>query len=421
MIYLDYNATSPLRPSVRDAIDVLEGVPLNPASVHAAGRHAKKLLEDARATIASALSAFPNEVLFVGSGSEANNMVLRSFAGERALLVSAVEHASIAKTAGLLGASVLPVDADGIIKLDILEAQLKALGSAPARLLPSGEKDGMRWSSTGDETNNEKRGTTPSPLKQGISPVSASPLQGEGAKALVSVMLANNETGVIQPIAEIARIAHEHGALVHCDAVQALGKIPLDWGLLGVDMLTICAHKAGGPVGVGALLIRSDLPTRPLITGGGQELGRRAGTENIPAIVGFAAMVKEIAHCPEAKTWLQWRNWLEAELTAAAPDAQIFGKSAERLPNTLQISMLGAKSETQLMHFDLEGFAVSAGSACSSGRIAPSSVLLAMGVAPEVAATAIRISWGWATQQEEIEAFAKAWKAAYKRLGKRTA
>ena len=366
MIYLDYNATAPIRPSVRVAMEGLGDAPLNPASIHRAGRAAKKHLEDARAVIAQAFSAFPNEVLFVGSGSEANNMVLRGFASTHTLLVSAVEHASVAKTAGLLGAATLRVDADGALDLAAFEAQLGALGSA--------------------------------------RPV------------LVSVMLANNETGVIQPMAEIARIAHAHGALVHCDAVQALGKISLDWGLLGVDMLTVCAHKCGGPVGVGALLIRNDLPIKPLITGGGQELGRRAGTENIPAIVGFAALVKEVAHCPEAAQWLEWREWLEANIRAAAPETQVFGAEVTRLPNTLQLSMAGVRSETQLMHFDLAGFAVSAGSACSSGRVAASSVLLAMGVSAEVAETAIRVSFGWATTREQIEAFAAAWIAAYGKL-----
>ena len=429
MIYLDYNATAPLRPSVLAAMQALSDAPLNPASIHASGRAAKKLLEDARATIAQALSAFPNEVLFTGSGSEANNLALRAFAGERALLVAATEHASIAKTAGLLGAATLPVEADGLLDLAALESQLKALDRP----------------------------------------------------ALISVMLANNETGVIQPIAEIARIAHAHGALVHCDAVQALGKIPLDWGLLGVDMLTLCAHKCGGPLGVGALLIRSDLPLKPLITGGGQELGRRAGTENIRAIVGFATLLKDVVGCTQAGQWLQWREWLEAELIASinpsphrgearwgaaiasdpfenhwdssphpnplstkksdvdhsfssrSPmeegtaavisssckrEGVIFGAEAPRLPNTLQISMPGVRSETQLMHFDLKGFAVSAGSACSSGRVAPSHVLLAMGVKPAVAETAIRLSWGWQTTQDEIEAFAATWREAYYRLSK---
>lgn len=369
MIYLDYNATSPMRPSVKAAMDALGSVPLNPASIHGAGRAAKKHLEDARATIAQALGAFANEVVFTGSGSEANNMVLRAFAGERALLVSATEHASIGKTASLLGAATIPVDENGVVNLSALENQLKQLAQP----------------------------------------------------ALVSVMLANNETGVIQPIAEIAKIAHAHGALVHCDAVQALGKIQLDWGLLGVDMLTICAHKAGGPVGVGALLIRNDLPIRALVTGGGQELGRRAGTENIPAIVGFAQLVKEVAHCPDAKQWLEWREWLVSALQAAQPEAQVFGSNVVRLPNTVQIAMPGAKSETQLMHFDLAGIAVSAGSACSSGRVAPSHVLLAMGIPAAVADTAIRISWGWGTTKTDIEAFAEAWKSAALRLVRKVA
>jgi cysteine desulfurase len=370
MIYLDYNATSPLLPSVKAAMDALGTAPMNPASIHSAGRAAKKHLEDARATIAAALSAFPNEVLFVGSGSEANNMVLRAFAPTHALLVSAVEHAAIAKPASMLGAAVIAVDSNGVVKLDMLEQMLVALGGKPA---------------------------------------------------LISIMLANNETGVIQPMAEIVRIARAHGALVHSDAVQALGKISTDWGLLGVDMLTLCAHKAGGPVGAGALLIRNDLPIKPFIVGGKQELSRRAGTENVPAIVGFAQMVKDVAHCPDAPQWLGWREWLEAELTHAAPNAVVMGAAAARLPNTLNISMPGVKSETQMMNLDLAGFAVSAGSACSSGRVAASASLLAMNITPEIAECALRISWGWGTTKADMEAFAAAWKAMATRLAKRAA
>lgn len=369
MIYLDYNATSPLLPSVKAAMDPLHGMPLNPGSIHRAGREAKKLLEDARQTIARAVSAFPNEVLFTASGTEANCMVLRAFSAEYPLLVSAVEHASVGKTGAQLGAGIIPVDSNGVVDLVALESQLKHLGKP----------------------------------------------------ALVSVMLANNENGVVQPIAEIARIVHAHGGLVHCDAVQALGKVTIDWGVLGVDMLTLCAHKCGGPVGAAALLIRNDLPIKPLIVGGGQELGRRAGTENIPAIVGFATMIKEVAHCPQAALWLAWRQWLESEITRAAPDAHIFGLNAPRLPNTLHVSMPGVTSEMQIMHFDLAGFAVSAGSACSSGRVNMSQVLLAMGVAPDVAQTGLRISWGWASTKEEIEAFSVAWVNAYRRLSQNKA
>ncbi len=366
MIYLDYNATSPIRPTVKAAMDALNGAPLNPASVHGTGRAAKKHLEDARATVAQTLGAFPNEVIFTASGTEANNMVLRAFA-DRPILVSAIEHASIEKTAKLLGAATIPVDENGIINLAAFEGQLKQLAQP----------------------------------------------------ALVSVMLANNETGVIQPIADMSRIAHQYNALVHCDAVQALGKTQLDWGLLGVDMLTISGHKAGGPLGAAALLIRNDLPIKPLLTGGGQELGRRAGTENITAIVGFAQLVKDVAHCPEAKAWLEWQEYLVSELTSAG--GKLFGANATRLPQTVQVSMPGAGSETQLMSFDLAGFAVSAGSACSSGRMAPSHVLLEMGIPMAEAETAIRISWGWATTKADIEAFASAWKATASRLSRKAA
>lgn len=365
MIYLDYNATAPMLPSVKDAMASIMGEPLNASSVHAGGRKAKKLLEDARRDIAQALGAFPNEVLFTASGSEANNMVLRAFK-DRPLLVSAIEHASIAKTGKLLGAAVIPVDENGVVKLDALASQLTALGKP----------------------------------------------------ALVSVMLANNETGVIQPIADISELVRQHGGLLHVDAVQGLGKITVDWGLLKADMLTISSHKVGGPLGAAALLIRNDLPIQSLITGGGQELGRRAGTENIVAIHGFAAAVKEVADCRDAKRQLMLRKVLESEIRAAAPQARQFVFNAPQLPNTLMVVMPGVTSETQLMYFDLSGFAVSAGSACSSGRIEPSGVLLAMGVEPAMASCAIRISLGWNTTEEEVQQFADLWKTAFSKLSK---
>lgn len=368
MIYLDYNATAPMRPSVVSGMAALLGEPLNTSSVHSTGQKAKKLLEDARSTIAQALSAFPNEVLFTASATEANNMVLRAFADSHALLVSAVEHPSVGKLGKLLGADTLAVDANGVVKLDLLEAKLRALGDR---------------------------------------------------KALISIMLANNETGVIQPIAEVAQLARTYGALVHTDAVQALGKIRIDWGLLGVDMLTVSGHKAGGPVGAGALLIRNDLPIRPMLVGGGQELGRRAGTSNIAAIHGFAQAVREVASCAEAAQWRVWREQLEAELSAAG--AVVYGAKAERLPNVLNLGMAGVGSDTQLMNFDIAGFAVSAGSACSSGKVEPSPVLVAMGVAPDAARMAIRVSFGWASTQADIDAFAAAWKQLAARLVKQAA
>ena len=363
MIYLDYNATAPLRPSVLKAMHAVEALPLNPSSIHTAGREAKKLLEDSRKTIADTLSVFANEVLFTGSATEANNMVLRGF--DRPMLVSAIEHASILKTASLLGGDTFAADENGIVKLEVLDKKLAALGRP----------------------------------------------------ALVSVMLANNETGVINPIAEIADIVHKHGGLLHTDAVQAIGKIPLDFGLLKADMMTIGAHKVGGPIGIGALIMRNDLAIKPLLTGGGQELGRRAGTEDVAKIIGFAALMQEVASCAESKNWEAMRNALEVELR----DAIIFGSSVTRLPNTSLIAMPKVKSETQLMNFDLAGFAVSAGSACSSGRIEPSYVLKAMGVAQEVAECAIRVSIGWNTHENDLKSFASAWKNTYERLGKNKA
>ena len=365
MIYLDYNATSPLLPEVAAAMQAIMSEPLNASSMHAGGRRAKKLLEDARRDIAQALGAFPNEVLFTASGTEANNLALRGFP-DRPILVSAIEHAAVAKTASLLGAGVIPVDAHGVVEAEALRSQLNALGKP----------------------------------------------------ALVSIMLANNETGVIQPIAALADIVHEAGGLLHVDAVQGLGKIPLDWGLLKADMLTVSSHKIGGPLGAATLLIRADLPIRPQLTGGGQELGRRAGTENITAIIGFAAAVRATAHCPDATRQLMLRKALESQIRSIAPEARQCVFPVPQLPNTLMLCMPGVSSETQLMHFDLSGIAVSAGSACSSGRVEPSAVLAAMGVPRDVAASAIRVSLGWGTTEGDILAFTDAWSALYSKLSK---
>ena len=290
MTYLDYNATAPMLPSVRDAMFDALSEPLNPSSVHKHGRRAKKLMEDARASIAQAFGAFPNEVLFTASGTEANNMVLRAFAADRPLLVSAVEHASVAKTGALLGAGVIPVDVEGVVQAATLDRMLQALGKP----------------------------------------------------ALVSIMLAHNETGVIQPIAALADVVHAHGGLLHVDAVQAVGKIPVDWGLLKADMVTVSGHKVGGPIGAAALLIRNDLPIRPLITGGKQELGRRASTENVATIVGFATAMKEVAGCGLAARYKTLRDQLIAAIRASAPEARLFVfEGVEQLPNTLLVCMPG--------------------------------------------------------------------------------
>jgi cysteine desulfurase len=361
-IYLDYNATAVVYPEVSSRMQEILAFPANPSSVHYYGREAKKHLENARKTIADAVSAWPNEVIFMGSGTEANNTALRCVAPERQLLVSAIEHSSVMKVRG--DALILPVDTSGRLKIDALEA---ALINADAQL------------------------------------------------ALVSIMLANNETGVIQPVAEASAICKKYGALLHCDAVQGLGKIAVDFGALGVDMMTISAHKCGGPTGTAALVIRRDLPVKPLLTGGGQELGRRAGTENLAAIAGFAIAVEKSSsgHMANLRTWLD-----VLENTVVKHGGTVFGKGAPRLPNTSCISMPDASNEVQLMDFDLKGFAVSAGSACSSGRIEVSHVLTAMGAEKSLAASAIRISGGWGTQESDIQEFSKTWESSCERLAK---
>lgn len=366
--YLDYNATAPVRFEVIERMTRLLAVPHNASSVHFYGREAKKYVENAREIIAQTVNSWKNEVVFTASGTEANNTVLHAGA-ERRMLVSAIEHSSIVKT--VPHAERIPVDADGVVRVEAL-AELLEQDSKPA---------------------------------------------------LVSVMLANNETGVIQPVAEVVKICRASGrdVLVHSDAAQALGKIPVDFSMLGVDMLTLSAHKMGGPHGAAALVVRNDLPIKPLLTGGGQELGRRAGTENVAAISGFGVAV-ELAQ-GDAAQWRNVRGWLdamEADILAYAPGAIVFGKNAPRLPGTSSIAMPGVSSETQLMAFDLAGVAISAGSACSSGRIEASHVIKAMGYGEEVATTAIRMSGGWATTEADVQKAAAEWKKLYDRAGQKS-
>lgn len=335
--YLDYNATAPLRPQVIARMHEALQVPANASSVHSFGRAAKKILEDSRKTIAEHISAFPNEIIFTSCGTEANAMALRG----RRIIASAVEHSSVLKHA----AEKIPVDKDGVADLAALDAML-----------------------------------------------------AKSAPAIVSIMLANNETGVVQPIREAAGICKKYDALLHVDAVQGLGKIPVEFASLGAHMMSIAAHKMGGPVGAAALVVRQDLPIQPLLIGGGQELNRRAGTENIAAIAGFSKAVELI----DFKQMQQLRAWLDA-MEQKLSHAAVFARGAARLPNTSCLAVPGTTQEVQLMKLDLKGFAVSAGSACSSGRIEPSHVLLAMGVEKPLAGSAIRISGGWNTTREEIE------------------
>jgi cysteine desulfurase len=355
--YLDHNATSPLRPAAFDAMVAALRLGGNPSSVHRSGRTARSLIDGARRQVAVLVGALPVEIVFTSGGTEANNMAIDG-SGRKRLLVSSVEHDSVLKAAS--NAEIIPVDANGVVDLGALE-----------RLLAPGEP------------------------------------------ALVSVMFANNETGVLQPIADVVRLARKAGALVHCDAVQAAGKVRVDMRGLGVDYLSLSAHKLGGPSGVGALVVRSGAPFASDRRGGGQESNRRAGTENVAGIAGFGAAADASR---EGLMVEGLRDRMERSLLAIAPGARVFGAEVPRLGNTSCISMPGVKAETQVMALDLAGLCVSAGAACSSGKVHRSAVLAAMGVEDAVAETAIRISCGWSTESDDIERLIAAWRDLYIRV-----
>jgi cysteine desulfurase len=356
--YLDHNATSPLRPAAFDAMVEALRAGGNPSSVHRAGRTARSRVDTARRQVAALVGALPAEIVFTSGGTEANNMAIDG-SGRRRVLASAIEHDSVLKAAP--NAQVIPVDADGVVNLDALECRL------------------------------------------------AEP----GEPALVSVMFANNETGVLQPIADVVRLAHKAGALVHCDAVQAAGKVLVDLHGLGVDYLSLSAHKLGGPTGVGALVVQSGVPFASDRRGGGQESNRRAGTENVAGIAGFGAAADAAR---DGLAVEDLRDRMERALLAIAPDARVFGAGAHRLGNTTCISMPGMKAETQVMALDLANVCISAGAACSSGKVHRSAVLAAMGVEDAVAETAIRISCGWSTESDDIERLIAAWRDLYIRV-----
>lgn len=365
--YLDWNATAPVRPAAAAAVAAALSATGNPSSVHRAGREARRVLVAAREAVAVLVNARPDQIVFTSGGSEANALALAGFPGRR-LLISAIEHDSI--RGNVLDAEIIPALADGRIDLDALDRMLVA---------------------------------DPQP-------------------ALVSVMVANNETGVVQDVAAVARIAHRHNALYHCDAIQAAGKIAVDVAALDIDLMTLSAHKLGGPMGSGALVVRSGLALRPSLRGGGQERRLRAGTENLPGIAGFGAAARAakaaLAAYAEIATL---RDDAQRRLAALAPDAVVFGAEAPRLPNTLCIAMPRVASSTQVIALDLAGVMVSAGAACSSGKVARSHVLDAMGVAPGLADSAIRISLGWDTSAEDIDQLVDAWGALYARTRARVA
>ena len=363
--YLDANATEPLRPEARAAALGAFGVPGNPSSIHGEGRAARRVLEDAREAIAVCFGAAAREVIFTSGGTEANALAIHGLAAGGAVLRGATEHAAVIAAAGD-GAGIVPVGPDGRIRLDILAERLAA---------------------------------------EHVS--------------LVCVMLANNETGTIQPIAEVAALCHAAGALLHVDAVQAAGRVAVNLAGLGADSMAFSAHKLGGLTGTGALLLAPAAAARlaPLQRGGGQERGRRGGTPALPNIAAFAAAA--VAALPrDAQALARLRDAIEAAAVAAG--ARIIGAGASRLPNTTCLALAGVRSEQQVIALDLAGLAVSAGAACSSGKVARSHVLEAMG-AGALAGEAIRVSLPWNAEPAHVAAFADAYLAMAQRMRRKAA
>ncbi len=361
-IYLDYNATAPLRDSAKDAMLEALDLPHNASSVHSFGREARKLVEHARSHVASLLNAAANQVIFNSGATEGNNTVLKHFSDGR-VLISAIEHPACLQV--LDHYETIRVTEDGLIDLNHLEELLKQ----------------------------------------------------EPRADLVSVMAVNNETGIIQPVKEIAAIAHKYGALFHCDAAQAAGRIPFDIAALGIDFTTLSSHKIGGPQGVGALILGLCGQTPTLLYGGGQEKSARAGTENVAGIAGFGAAAQDALDAlDEYQELSTLRDTLEANLSNHSPELIFYGQEQERVANTCLFAMPGTTAETLLMALDIEGIAVSNGSACSSGRVEPSHVLKAMGASDQGAKEAIRLSLGWGTTQKEIDRFIEVWNKIYQRL-----
>jgi cysteine desulfurase len=376
--YFDWNATAPLRPEAQEALREALAIVGNPSSVHAEGRAARRLIERAREEVAALVGARPVNVIFTSGGTEANMVALTpaiEIAGDKRLrdrlFISAIEHSSV-RTGGRFPHEMIedvPVLADGRVDLAALAVKVRQV-----------------------------------------------------SRPLASLMHANNETGVVQPVAEAATIVHAGGGLLHVDAAQTPGRIPCDIGSLGADFLTLSAHKIGGAKGIGAVVRRSEdihFPD-PLIRGGGQERGLRAGTENVAGIAAFgaAAVAARRARAEEAARMGTLRDTLESGLKAISHDVVIFGETVERLPNTTLFAVAGVKAETAIIAFDLEGVAVSSGAACSSGKVQPSHVLAAMGVPAPLLRGAVRVSLGWTTTEADLDHFLSAWRNRISALSK---
>jgi len=355
MVYLDANATEPLRPEARAAMLAALAVTGNPASVHGAGRAARRILEDARESLADRFGSRPADLVFTSGGTEADALAIHALGAGRRIIGCATEHDAVRSAAP--GAASLPVDTDGVADLDALASLL-----------------------------------------------------ADGPPALVCLMLANNETGTVQPVAEAAALCRRYAAVLHADAVQAAGRIDVDLAALGAHSLAISSHKLGGPPGAGALLLAPEVSAvAPLIAGGGQERGRRGGTPPLPAIAGFAAAARAAGN---ASHLAPLRD--AAERAAIAAGALVCGGRARRLANTTCLALPGVRADAQVIALDLDDIAVSAGAACSSGKVAPSRVLAAMGLGP-LSGQAIRVSFPWNATRRDVDEFA----AAYARMADR--
>lgn len=382
-IYLDYNATAPVRPAAKRAvIDAMDHIG-NASSIHQEGRKARGIIETARDNIAKLINAQSKEITFTSGGTESNNLILASDLGAlgkkqplAATLISSTEHPSLIKAQDVSPRPVelIKVDENGILNLEHLEQLLQ------------------KWRDKSD------------------------------LPVLVSVMLVNNETGVIQPIQDISTLVHKYGGFIHADAVQALGKIDIDFENTKIDLMSLSSHKIGGALGAGALVIRLGMLVDSYVKGGGQELGLRAGTENIPSIASFGAAALEcVGEAEKQSQYNEMRQQLEVKIKAISPEAAIFGQGAPRVSSTSCFAIKGLTAERALMSLDLSGIAISSGSACSSGKVSQSHVLKAMGIDDELALCALRLSFGWNTKPQELDIFIEEYTKIYKRMMAREA
>jgi len=367
-IFLDHNSTTPIKPLVKETMFEVMDTPLNASSIHYYGRKSKEIINLSRKKILNAVNAKNAEIIFTSSGTEANNLAIKGMHDVDFIAVSAVEHISVLKSASSTDKVIIeiPVDRNGIVDIEFIK-----------RIAEEHKK-----------------------------------------RILFSIMLANNETGVIQHIKAISEIVREYGGYMHCDAVQALGKIDVDFTALDVDLLSLSSHKVGGPQGVGALVIKETISLKPMIDGGAQENNNRAGTENIPAILGFG-MAIDLLSKEVSNDLINYTENSIYDYVDDKTDIEIFGRDVSRVYNTTFVAMKGMDSQTQVINFDLAGIAVSNGSACSSGTVKNSHVLKAMSINDEIASCAVRVSIGEETTKSDMDRFLEVWKNNYEKVKNR--